>query len=157
MASTFEGVVQQLNNTFNLNLNAENLEAVNLSFKDQQIQFELDENQENVLAICFLGEVKEGRYREDVLVQALRSNGFPQPNLGTFAYSSKMDTLILFHTMPVESVTQESLMNAASILYEKMVLWKEALASSMVPIIEKQKSDKPQMDLSSVMGMVRKS
>ena len=58
---------------------------INLA-NDVKIQIEVDKTGQFLIIASEIGQVPQGRYRENVFREALRSNGMPAPRNGTFAY-----------------------------------------------------------------------
>lgn len=100
-----------------------------------EIQIEMDKEQKNLIIGSDLGPVIEGKYRESVFLEALKSNGLPAPRWGDFAYSENTDHLILFHTFHTDHLTGEKVADFLTHFLEKAFHWKELLSRNEVPAI----------------------
>ncbi|MGA8163486.1 MAG: CesT family type III secretion system chaperone [Waddliaceae bacterium] len=99
-----------------------------------EVQIEPFEKGDFLLICSDLGHVAPGRYREDVFREALKANGLPYPQYGTFAYSEQSDHLLLFGLLSFKELNGEKI---ASFLYpfmEKAVAWKEQINGGEVPL-----------------------
>src|SRR5262245_19403177 len=100
--------------------------------KGPKIQLEMAKTGDGILIGIELGQVPPGRYRIDVLKEALKSNGLPLPRYGIFAWSRKADTLILYKKFPLKDLTGEKIAAFLSPFIEKANKWTEALAKGEV-------------------------
>ncbi|MCB1149051.1 MAG: CesT family type III secretion system chaperone [Chlamydiia bacterium] len=133
----FGKVLEMINSTLGTNLDPKTTEAVDLEFQGNKLKIQTNETRENVLVIADLGEVPPGRYRQDVLKQALRANGYPPPNIGILGFSERSEHLYLFASYPVYAFTKEKLKSILEPFVMKVQLWTDALKSSVVPIVTK--------------------
>lgn len=140
MATQFEKLLADLSEFLQMEIKPDKKGAVALTFREHFVQIESDPEQEYVTLFSPIGEVPEGRYREDILEQALRSNGFPPPNRGILCLGKKNSMLYIFDKIPLASASREQLLSTLPPILEKVKLWKEALKFSQVPIIEKPKN-----------------
>lgn len=102
--------------------------------KDLRIQLEIDPSGQNLIIGTNLGTVPPGRYRENIFTEALKANNLPSANRGTFAYSRKTDSLILFEKMPLKDLTGDIVADFLVFFLEKAKIWKEAVTRGEVPV-----------------------
>lgn len=106
------------------------------------IQLEVDDTGDNIIIGSDLGEVPVGRYREDVLREALKTNGMPPPRNGTLAFSKDSEHLILFKTLSMKDLTGNKIADALNPLAEKALFWKLALENEEVPLVSIMKTSR---------------
>lgn len=93
---------------------------------DVKVQLELDKTSEWLIVGASLGEVPPGKYREQVICEALKHNRSPEN--GIFAYALRKNQLVLFEKWPYDQVQVPQLFALLKALVEKAKPWKEALA-----------------------------
>jgi hypothetical protein len=108
-----------------------------------QVQLELDKVGSSLIIGSDLGVIPAGRYRENVLGEALKANGLPPPRYGIFAYSKKSDKLVLFQKMPLDDITADKIASFLPNFIDKAIIWKEAIAKGDVPAVSAQGVTKP--------------
>lgn len=89
---------------------------------------------EQVIVYTKIGELPMGRYREDVLREALKANGYPYPRYGTFAFSENNQQLILFQKLPMKHLTGDRLADFLNILMKRALAWKDEISHNNVPL-----------------------
>ena len=105
-----------------------------LKFKNgAQVQMEMDSRSENVVMVSELGQLSQGRYRENILKEALKANGLPAPQTGIFAYSKKKESLLLTDQLAMEELSGLKLAEHISLFMQKADLWREAIVAGQVP------------------------
>lgn len=88
------------------------------------------------LIISFeIAEIPAGRYRENILREALKFNGLNQLHKGVFAFSKKNQKLFLFEMLPLEEISADQVNTIMQSLSEKVTVWKEALQRGDIPNI----------------------
>ncbi len=96
------------------------------------IQIELDSLREKIFFVAFLYELSPGKYREDVLKNALKANFIHENPQGILCYMNKQNKLCLFHTLILQDTTAEKFNQTFQVFYEKAVIWNEALHSGQL-------------------------
>lgn len=97
------------------------------------IHLDPHENGEQLLMGCELGEVKGGRYAEQLFLAALRVNGLNRPQEGILAYSTKNSSLVLFSQTPLEKESPQELFSSLQLFGAHARRWKEALQRGELP------------------------
>lgn len=99
-----------------------------------QIEYQAEKNR--LVFLSFICEVPPGRFRENVLKDALKSN-HPRPKSGTLAFSEKKNELALFEFISLELITGQKLLEQLNAFIEKATLWQQAIGnantSTLVP------------------------
>lgn len=100
-----------------------------------EIQIEMDSMAREVIIGCDLGQVNEGRYRENLFREALKANGMPAPRHGILAYSNKTEHMVLFDPLPVKDLTGDKIADAIGPFTEKALMWKGAIERGEIPSV----------------------
>ncbi len=100
-----------------------------LNIKDKlKVQLELDQNDQDILLIgSVLGELSPGKFREDILFSALKANAKPYPRIGNFAYSTKLNSLVLSSSLNIDHFTAENVLSVLTPFVHKAYAWKDAI------------------------------
>lgn len=98
------------------------------------LQLELDRHG-FLLVGCRLGMVHMGRYRNDLIRAALKSNELTPLSSGILGFSHKSQQLILFIRVDTQAVPLHQLTEQLSLFTAKAKLWKDAIAKGEVPAI----------------------
>lgn len=116
-----------------------------------RLQIELDKTEQNLLIGSPLGKIQTGPLRLDIFREALRSNSFPFPRYGTFAYSTKTENLILFDFLPLNGLSGDKLAEHLGPFLEKANIWSKAIAANEVP----PSTFTPTKGLSSIFDLIK--
>jgi len=74
-----------------------------------------------------------GRYRENLLREALKANGLPAPRTGFFAYSTKQEALVLSDHLPMDELSAQKLADFLGPFMQKAEMWKNAIEHGEIP------------------------
>jgi hypothetical protein len=130
----FGNLLQELGNVLKTELKPDKNNACLLKFKSGiAIQLEVDSKGENVIIACDLGQLPQGRYRENIFREALKANGLPPPRNGIFAFAKKSESLVLYDKLPIEETTGQKLLDYLQPFSQKAELWKGAITRGEVP------------------------
>ncbi|MDJ0652485.1 MAG: CesT family type III secretion system chaperone [Simkaniaceae bacterium] len=125
----FQELIWDLGQLIELPLHIDKNHACNLLLDENlEVQMQMDKDQENVLICAFLGAISPGRFRQNVLKEALKVNGQYHP-FGSLAFYEKKNMLILHQFIPAEKVNGEKLVKSLEIFIEEAEEWRRALAS----------------------------
>jgi hypothetical protein len=106
MIDRFDEILRLFGNCLDLPLHIDKNNACAIQVKQGLIiQLQSDPSQQNLLIGCKIIEVGPGKFRENVLKEALKANGLPDPRVGTFAYIAAINTLFLFQEYPFDILT----------------------------------------------------
>lgn len=98
------------------------------------INLEIASSGEVLLMVCKLPDIpSSGRYRENLLYEALRADGLPPPNHGILAYSNRTKQLVIFKEMKLQDLTGEKIYNAFTPFVAKAQVWSDAISRGEVP------------------------
>ncbi len=94
----------------------------------RRVQLECHPQRDRLLMATFVCETPAGRYRENILKDALKANA-PFPINGSFAYSDRNNQLVLFSFVPLAGLTGAKLAPLLSAFAEKANQWAAAVNS----------------------------
>lgn len=139
----FEIILKDLSQHLNINLRPDEHHSCLIVLEDKlKIQLELDPTETHLVLGCILGEVPSGKFREEVLFQALKENGKRYPRLGTFAFSRKLNSLVLFEMLLTDAHPTETILTILTPFIRKAKAWSEALAQGQFkPLYEENYLD----------------
>ena len=101
------------------------------------IQIEEDATKEKLLIACFLCDIPPGKFRENILREALKSNDF-YPRTGTLSYSERNNKLACFEFLSWHNLTAQKFLDFFAKFIEKADNWRVAVESGQTaPIKEK--------------------
>lgn len=124
----FQTIIQELSKELATPLNPTGSSTCAIQFKGSLFtQIELSENQEMLIIVCVVDKLPPGKYREQVLTNALQENALQSPLIGTFAFSRRSDELLLFANTPTVELTGPKLFEILLVLVDKAHSWQEAI------------------------------
>lgn len=125
----FTLLLKELASLLKIKLSPDENHSCLLNIKDKlKVQLELDQNDQDILVIgSVLGELSPGKFREDILFSALKANAKPFPRIGDFAYSTKLNSLILFSRLNLDHFSAEHVLSVLTPFVHKAYAWKDAL------------------------------
>jgi hypothetical protein len=132
MNDKFSILLEDLSKRLNMQLKPDVNRSCLINFKDKlEIQMELDQSEKDLIIGAKLFELNSGKSREDVLLSALSFNAKPYPRHGIFAYSKKLNCLIMFEKLPVDHFTIDNILSVLTPFVQKALRWKEALENGL--------------------------
>jgi hypothetical protein len=131
MITPFEDLLHEMGASLGMTLHTDSHGACCLKLKDKlRVQIEPDKKEERVMIAAFIAELNPGRFRENVLKEALRVNTQNVVNGQTGAilgFSARHNQLACYTSLPFEGISGEKLVTALSYLIEQSLLWFDAL------------------------------
>jgi hypothetical protein len=145
MENPFEEIIRQLSTSVNIPLKADEHDRVALLVDEKlKVQLEMDKAQQKLIISGYISKVPPGKFRENVLFQALKANSRSYPEeLGILGYSSYDNMLTLYDLIPLENLTGEKLTDLLALFVGKAMEWQSAIASGMPSPIDMEKPAKP--------------
>ena len=132
----FGALIEELAAVTQMKLAPDSHGAVMIHYKDGlQVYIEPDALGESVHLLIEIGKPGEGKYRENILREALRANGQPLPRLGTFSYGQKKESLLVFETTSMEDLTGARLADLISQLSDKARVWRDSIDRGEIPSV----------------------
>jgi hypothetical protein len=92
------------------------------------VQIECDPSQEKLLVATFIYEIPPGKFRENILKDALKSNA-PFPINGTLSYSERNNQLALFSFLNLPNLNGKTLAEFILEMIEKANQWRQGIQS----------------------------
>ncbi|MBS0604654.1 MAG: CesT family type III secretion system chaperone [Verrucomicrobia bacterium] len=124
MIDRFEDLLKELGTEYGVTLHPDRIGACKLNINDAfHIQLECDAHQENLLVATFICDIPPGKFRENILRDALKTNG-PFPLNGTLAYSDKNNKLALFKYLRLSNLNGRNLADFLTGFVEKANNWR---------------------------------
>ena len=120
-------LLSELGRIFQLSLHTDKYNACSIEIPPVTIQLQLDSTQENLFLFTKIFELPPGKFREIVLLQALRANGLPDPRPGVFGYIAATNHLALHQRYPLQILNGERLAGLFGSFFELAELWYKAL------------------------------
>jgi len=147
MIGPFEELLSALGRVFHLELQVDKSGACSILIPPELVvQLQLDSSQENLFLFCKILEVPPGKFRENVLLEALKANAQPDPVPGILAYLHATSHLILYQSYPLAILNGERLGFLFSNFLQMADSWKKSLEggrSSPHPTSPPRPSEKP--------------
>lgn len=129
MIPRFEELLQELSKVFHLALHPDKSHACSIRFETQAtLQLQLDLSQENLLLFSKLVEIPPGKFRENVLREAMKTNALPDPKAGILCYLAPSNHLCLFQRYPLDILNGERLGGLIGSFLEFGDAWNKAVA-----------------------------
>ncbi|MGB7977773.1 MAG: CesT family type III secretion system chaperone [Chlamydiales bacterium] len=130
MIGPFEELLQSLSATFGLDLQIDKNNACSLLIHARLIvQMQLDVSQDNLWIFSKLAETPPGKFRENILKEALKANALPDPRIGILAYLAATNELVLYQKFPLAILNGERLSGFLGAFMEMAESWREAILS----------------------------
>lgn len=128
----FAVILEDLSRNLSLDLKVDENESCLINIQNRiEIQLELDPSQCYLVIGAVIGELPPGKFREDSLVAALKANAKPYPRLGTFAFSRRLESLVIFEMIELDHFDVNNILSILTPLIKKALTWKNALQSGL--------------------------
>ncbi len=125
--SIFDELIEVLSKSLNIPLHVEKGKLCRLNINEvMRVQIEWDELKEKVLIASFLCELPPGKFRENALKEALKTNN-QEAMPFTLAYSERNNQLAAFVYYPISSLKPEFFLEELLKFVEKADLWRVAV------------------------------
>lgn len=130
MINRFEELLQELGKELHLNLHIDRSNACSIQIHEAiTIQLQLDMSQENLWLFSKVVEIPPGKFRENVLKEALKSNALAEPRVGIFGYIATSNHLALFQKYPLDILNGTRLASFFGSFLEMAATWQKAISS----------------------------
>ena len=140
----FQELLWDLGEYIKLSLHIDKNNACSLLLDETlEVQMQMDKNEENLIICAFLGTIPPGRFRENVLKDALKVNGRYRP-FGSLAFYEKKNMLILHQFLLAEKLNGEKLVEHLEVFIGEAEEWRSALVNGATsPIKYRRVEAKP--------------
>lgn len=129
MTDRFSELLSELGSIFQMSLSQDRYNACSIQIPPITIQMELDGSGENLILFAKIIEIPPGKFRENVLTEALKANALADPRTGIFGYIANTNHLALHQTYPLELLSGEKLSGLFGAFYETAESWHSAIQS----------------------------
>lgn len=127
MIDRFVELLVELSTELGVELYPDKKGACQLVIEDTlHVQLEPDARGESLLMATFICDIPPGKYRENILRDALKSNN-PFPQVGTLAYSDRNNKLSLFSYLPFIELTGSKLAEHLNKFIDKANQWRSGV------------------------------
>lgn len=126
----FQSLLWDLGEILDLPLHVDKNHACSLLLDEKlTLQLEMDQSGEELVAVAYIAEIPPGRFRENVLREAMKVNAFYHP-FGTLGYAEKLNALVLQSFLPAKDLTGEKLVAFLELFSKEAESWRTAIANS---------------------------
>lgn len=123
MTSSFQELLEELGKVLRLSLHVDKHHACSIQFPPMTVQLQPDLPQENLYLFSKIVELPPGKFRENVLSDALKANSLPDPRAGIFGYIAISNHLALYQIYPLTILNGERLANFLGGFLEIGLTW----------------------------------
>ena len=128
MIGPFEELLVQLSHFLHIPLHVDHNSSCLLQIREKiQIQLQLDSMQNNLWMVCFAVEIPPGKFRENVLKEALKTNNLPDPISAVISYIPQTNRLVLHQIFPLNILNGERLAAYFGSFLEQVESWIQAI------------------------------
>jgi hypothetical protein len=111
MIDKFEEILKELSIELTTPLHVDENNACLIVFDEKiNVQLELDETLENLIIFSLIYSLPPGKYRENVLLEALKEND-KFPYIAVFAYFEPENSLALFNILNLSNLNSKTLVS----------------------------------------------
>jgi hypothetical protein len=130
----FSALIEELSSATKIKLAPDAHNACTIRYPDKLgVRMDPDPSGEFLYVLVEVAKPGEGKYRENIMQEALRANGLPPPRKGIFCFNLKKDLLLLFDQVPFEELTGQQLADVLESLCQKARIWRDAISRGEVP------------------------
>lgn len=127
MTDRFSELLSELGKIFQIPLTLDKYNACSINIPPLTIQLQLDPTQENLFLFAKIIELPPGRFRENVLCEALKANGMTDPRPGIFSYYAQTNHLTFHQLYPLSILNGETLSGLFGAFYEIGESWHNSI------------------------------
>lgn len=128
MTDPFDLLIEQLGTSLKIHLHTDHNHVCSIKVHHRlTVQIQVDAAQENLLLASFICELLPGKFRENVLSEALKANNLPDPRTGILSFLPMKNQLTLHQYYPFASLDGEKLALYLAGFIDYANLWREAI------------------------------
>lgn len=127
MTDSFSILIAELGGIFGLSLTPDKYNACSLEIPPLTIQLELDPTQENLFIFTKIIELPPGKFRENVLAEALKMNALPDPRPGILGYIAATNHVSLHQVYPIKILNGENLAGLFGAFFDMALSWHDSI------------------------------
>lgn len=142
MMDTFAQLLHDLGVLLDIPLSPDKRGACRLNIEDTlHIQLEPDANREKLLIYCFITEIPPGKFRENILRDALKAN--VDTAIGILGFSERNNQLALYTYLNFSFITAKELLEFLHLFIAKAHSWKQAISTGQTINLSPEPAQKP--------------
>lgn len=134
MSDYFTDLLTELGKIIQLPLIPDKSNACSIAMEPLVIQMELDASQENLFLFTKIIELPPGKFRENVLCEALKNNGMPDPRAGVFGFIALTSQLALYQMYPITMLNGETLSGLLGAFFDMGSAWHSAIRNGQAGV-----------------------
>lgn len=119
----FSEILSELGSILGISLVEDKYQACSILIPPLTIQLQLDPTQEHLILFTKIIDLPPGKFRENVLTEALKMNGLPDPRVAIFSYIGKTNHLAIHQTYPLSFINGEKLSGIFGAFFELGESW----------------------------------
>lgn len=145
MLSPFEELLKELSNKIEVPLHADAKHCCAILIDEKlKVQLEADKAQQHLILSGYISHVTPGKFRENVLTDALKANKATYPQeIGIFGFSPHNNMLALFYILSMENLTGEKLSDILAYFVGKAMDWHNAISAGYSSPVPTESPPKP--------------
>lgn len=125
----FEELLKELGKQLDLPLYLDKYQACSIQIPPLVLQMQPDRSQEFLFLFCKVIEIPPGKFRENVLREALKANVESEPCIATFGFLAATDHLILYQRYPFTILNGERMGSFLGSFFKLAKEWYKAIAA----------------------------
>lgn len=140
----FDRFLSKLGEAIDVDLHIDSFDGCKIAFQEgPSVQLELSMDGYSIFMVSELGELDGGRYREDLMKEALKANGLPERGPGVLAFNESNNQLMLYEQFPSDPIDPADVANKLAQFRDKAKTWSEDLEAGRVPMVHSGTSSAP--------------
>ncbi len=132
MTDRLTELLESLGSILNLSLVPDKYNACSIEIPPIRIQLQLDSTQEKLFIFSKIIAIPPGKFRENVLLEALKANDLPDPRPGVFCYIANTNHLALYQSYPLFILNGERLAGLFGSFYELGSSWHDSIQKGQI-------------------------
>jgi hypothetical protein len=140
----FEELIHKLGEELNVPLGVDRHRACAINIHETlTVQIQLDASQEKLLIASFVADLPPGKFRENVLGEALKTNHLEDPRTAILGYLAMTNKLVLYQRYPFVLLDAKKLAEYVAGFIDYAEIWREAISRGQTSPAPIQPSIKP--------------
>lgn len=124
----FNDLIESLGEELGIDLHADFHGLCQMMINEKlKVQLEADTTGEFLLIVSMICDLPPGKFRENILKDALKANYKIQENYGILSYIGPENSLALFNHIPMHGLTGKELYEHLSIFVQRALGWQKAI------------------------------
>ncbi len=132
MTDRLTELLESLGSILNISLTPDKYNACSIEIPPIRIQLQLDSTQEKLLMFAKIIALPPGKFRENVLAEALKANGLSDPRPGIFCYIANTNHLALYQSYPLFILNGERLAGLFGSFFELGSAWHDSIQKGQI-------------------------